>query len=125
VEAIDAALAQAPAPRGAVVGIAGTVTTFAAMALGLHDYDATRVHGSRLRLDDLDRQIERLGAMRVEDRRRTPGLQPKRADVIYAGGVILSRVLHRAGALDCLVSDRGVRWGLLYEAAGAAMNATC
>lgn len=114
---IDAALASAPPFEGAVIGIAGTVTTYAAIALGLDTYDATRVHGMILSRDQLDRDVERLGRMPISDRSRTPGLQPKRADVIYAGGLILSRVLHRADALGCLVSDRGIRWGLLYEAA--------
>jgi exopolyphosphatase/guanosine-5'-triphosphate,3'-diphosphate pyrophosphatase len=114
---VDAALARAPSLPPVVVGIAGTVTTYAAIALGMCDYDATRVHGLRLSRDSLDLEIARLAALPVADRRRTPGLQPGRADVIYAGGVILSRVLARAGADHCLVSDRGVRWGLLYEAA--------
>lgn len=115
--AIEEALRAAPPLRGTVVGIAGTVTTYAAIALGLADYDATRVHGLRLGLAELERDVERLGAMRVDDRRRTPGLQPKRADVIYAGGVILSAILRRAEVDHCLVSDRGIRWGLLHEAA--------
>ena len=113
---IDEKLESAPPLRGTVVGIAGTVTTFAAIVLGMTDYDATRVHGLRLSLADLEREVERLGVMRLDDRRRTPGLQPKRADVIYAGGVILSRILRRAKADQCIVSDRGIRWGLLYEA---------
>ncbi|MEO6953642.1 MAG: Ppx/GppA family phosphatase [Polyangia bacterium] len=115
--AIDEALAAAPALVGPVVGIAGTVTTYAAIVLGLCDYDATKVHGMTLQRAALEREVERLGAMRVDDRRRTPGLQPKRADVIYAGGVILCRILAKAGVHDCRVSDRGVRWALLYEAA--------
>ena len=114
--AIDDALDAAPALRGPVIGIAGTVTTYAAITLGLSDYDATKVHGMTLSRAALEREVERLGAMRLDDRRRTPGLQPKRADVIYAGGVILCRVLARAGVTECRVSDRGVRWALLYEA---------
>jgi exopolyphosphatase/guanosine-5'-triphosphate,3'-diphosphate pyrophosphatase len=117
---VEKALEAAPPLHKTVVGIAGTVTTFAAISLGLNSYDATRVHGLVLSREDLDRQVERLGSMPLNDRRRTPGLQPKRADVIYAGGVILSCVLGRARASGCLVSDRGVRWGLLYEAARAA-----
>jgi len=117
VRAIDDALGNAPPLRGTIVGIAGTVTTFAAIALGLADYDGARVHGHVLTKATLDREVSRLGALPLAERRRIPGLQPKRADVIYAGGVILSRVLARAGATECVVSDRGVRWGLLYEAA--------
>jgi exopolyphosphatase/guanosine-5'-triphosphate,3'-diphosphate pyrophosphatase len=115
---IDRALDGAPRPRGQVVGIAGTVTTLSAIALGLTQYDGDRVHGSRLDLQTLRAIIDRLAAQPVADRRRTPGLDPKRADVIYAGAVILERIMARAGVGDCLVSDRGIRWGLVYEAAG-------
>jgi exopolyphosphatase/guanosine-5'-triphosphate,3'-diphosphate pyrophosphatase len=118
VRTIDAQLATAPPPRGTVVGIAGTVTTLAAMSLGLTSYDATRVHGMTLSYEILQNMTTRLGETPLADRRRTPGLDPKRADVIYAGAVILERVLHRAGARELLVSDRGIRWGLIYEAAG-------
>lgn len=120
--AIDVALSAAPLLRGTVIGIAGTVTTYAAISLGMTDYDATRIHGMELSLAAIDLEVERLGTMRVDDRRRTPGLAPKRADVIYAGGVILSRILHRADVASCIVSDRGIRWGLLYEAVAASLN---
>ncbi len=115
---IDEALAQAPSARGTVVGIAGTVTTLAAISLGITTYDAERVHGMTLSYDVLRNITETLGDTPLADRRRTPGLDPKRADVIYAGAVILSRVLTRAGADQVVVSDRGIRWGLVYEAAG-------
>jgi len=115
VATVDEALAAAPAPRGALVGIAGTVTTLAAMAQRLDSYDATRVHGSRLSRGAVDALVASLAATPLADKRRTPGLDPKRADVIYAGAVILARVMARAGVDECLVSDRGIRWGLVYE----------
>ena len=112
---IDEALATAPAPRGTLVGIAGTVTTLAAMAQRLDTYDAERVHGSSLTLADVDALVDMLARTSLADKRRTPGLDPKRADVIYAGAVILARVMARAGVDSCVVSDRGIRWGLIYE----------
>ena len=118
VAAVDEALARAPSPRGTLFGIAGTVTTLSAMALALESYDGARVHGTRLSRATVDSLVERLGATPLADRRRTPGLDPKRADVIFAGAVILARVMARAGADDCIVSDRGIRWGLIYEATG-------
>jgi exopolyphosphatase/guanosine-5'-triphosphate,3'-diphosphate pyrophosphatase len=117
-QTVDAELAKAPAPRGTVVGIAGTVTTLAAMSLRMTKYDANLVHGLTLSYDVLQDMTKMLGRTPVADRRRTPGLDPKRADVIYAGAVVLERVLARAGADHVLVSDRGIRWGLVYEAAG-------
>ncbi|HZS41889.1 MAG TPA: Ppx/GppA phosphatase family protein [Polyangia bacterium] len=116
--AIERALDEAPPPRGTLVGIAGTVTTLAAMAQRLTTYDGDRVHGSILDGKWLAETVRALGETPVADRKRTPGLDPKRADVIYAGAVILERVLARAGASGCLVSDRGIRWGLIYEAIG-------
>ena len=112
---VDEALVHAPAPRGALVGIAGTVTTLAAMAQRLEDYDAARVHGSTLSRAQIDALVDMLGRTPLADKRRTPGLPPKRADVIFAGAVILQRVMARAGADTCIVSDRGIRWGLIYE----------
>jgi exopolyphosphatase / guanosine-5'-triphosphate,3'-diphosphate pyrophosphatase len=116
VAVVDEALGQAPAPRGTLVGIAGTVTTLAAMAQALPTYDGARVHGSTLSRQTVDDLVARLAATPLADKRRTPGLDPKRADVIYAGAVILARVMARAGADECLVSDRGIRWGLIDEA---------
>src|SRR6185503_16368013 len=82
---VDAALDRAPAPRGTIVGIAGTVTTLAAMEQGLTVYDGERVHGSELGYASLVETIERLGRTPLAERLRTPGLSPGRADVIYAG----------------------------------------
>jgi exopolyphosphatase/guanosine-5'-triphosphate,3'-diphosphate pyrophosphatase len=115
---IDAELQKAPPPRGTLVGIAGTVTTLAAMALGITKYDANLVHGSTLSYSVVQNMTKMLGETRLDDRQRTPGLDPKRADVIYAGAVLLERVMARAGGAEVLVSDRGIRWGLVYEAAG-------
>src|SRR4051812_26299230 len=75
----------APPLRGALVGIAGTVTTLAAMAQRLDSYDAASVHGSRLTRDQVDGLAAMLGVVPLADKRRTPGLDPKRADVIFAG----------------------------------------
>ena len=69
-------------PRGTLVGIAGTVTTLAAMAQKLASYDGARVHGRKLSRATVDRLIAQLGAAPLADKRRTPGLDPKRADVI-------------------------------------------
>jgi len=112
---VDEALTQAPPLRGALVGIAGTVTTLAAMAQRLDSYDATRVHGSRLTRAQVDGLAALLQATPLAAKKRMPGLDPKRADVIYAGAVILARVMARTGAAECIVSDRGIRWGLIYE----------
>src|SRR5205823_11002997 len=92
--AIEAALAEVPfrpAPA-TLVGVAGTVTSLAAMALDLASYDPARVHGHRLSLGDLGRQLGRLGGATQAERERLVGLHPRRADVIFAGALILDRI---------------------------------
>jgi exopolyphosphatase/guanosine-5'-triphosphate,3'-diphosphate pyrophosphatase len=100
---------------GELVGTAGTVTTLAALDLGLAAYDADRVNGHRLTLAAVERQLARLGALPVADRGRLPCLEPGRADLIIPGIVICLAVLARFGREQFVVSDRGLREGLLCE----------
>jgi exopolyphosphatase / guanosine-5'-triphosphate,3'-diphosphate pyrophosphatase len=123
---IDEALADAgPLSRIAagepltLVGVAGTVTTLKALELGLPAYDAARVHGSKLSLEAVEALCEQLGSLPLAERVKLPGLEPKRADVIVAGALIVRSLLRRAGAKETLVSDRGVRFGLLEALMGA------
>ncbi|HVR01348.1 MAG TPA: Ppx/GppA family phosphatase, partial [Polyangia bacterium] len=116
---VDGALAAVPwsaGPSATVVGIAGTVTSLAAMALRLETYDPTRVHGYELEVTALDAEIARLRASKQDERERIVGLDPRRADVILAGALILRRLAAAAHAAAIRVSDRGICWGLLYEA---------
>jgi exopolyphosphatase/guanosine-5'-triphosphate,3'-diphosphate pyrophosphatase len=115
---IAAALDAVPLPAGGgatLIGVAGTVTSLAAMALDLPSYDPARVHGFWLARGELDRQIARLIRSTQAECEAMVGLDPRRADVILAGALILSELTARAAADAILVSDRGVRWGLFYE----------
>jgi exopolyphosphatase/guanosine-5'-triphosphate,3'-diphosphate pyrophosphatase len=114
--AVELALAAVPLPaQPTFVGVAGTVTSLAAMAQDLASYDAGRVHGFRLSRAALAAQVVRLAASTQAERERMPGLDPRRADVILAGALILDRIARAADADAVLVSDRGIRWGLAYE----------
>lgn len=108
-------------PRGSpgtlVIGIAGTWTTLATLALELPRYDAARIHGHRLALAEIEALTERLWALSLPERLRLPGLQPGRADVIPVGALIATHTVRALGSTMVTVSDRGVRWGLLYERA--------
>jgi exopolyphosphatase/guanosine-5'-triphosphate,3'-diphosphate pyrophosphatase len=119
---LDAAFAALPPlPPGAeVVGVAGTVTTVFAVERGIEPYDAAKVHGQVLTRAEVEGCAARLWAMDVEARKALQGMQPKRADVIPAGALVLARALARLGAGGVRVSDRGVRWGLLYARFGGA-----
>jgi exopolyphosphatase/guanosine-5'-triphosphate,3'-diphosphate pyrophosphatase len=117
--AVRATLASVPPWSGATppIGVAGTVTTLAAVALGIAPYDGARIHGRKVSLDELRDVVTRLAAMTLDERRQVPGMEPKRADVIVAGGLITLGVLEHWRAPALLVSDRGVRWGLAEELA--------
>ena len=119
--AVDAAVRAVPfsGKPATLVGVAGTVTSLAAMTLALASYDPARVHGYRLSRADLGREIARLGGATQPERERMIGLDPRRADVIFAGALILERVAVAAGVDEVRVSDRGIRWGLLHELAAA------
>lgn len=97
------------------VGIAGTMTTLAAVSLRMASYDATKVHGLVMTIEDLRRVVDELAAVPQAVRATMPGLEPKRADVIVAGGTIALALLEHLGAQHVRISDRGVRWGLAEE----------
>jgi exopolyphosphatase/guanosine-5'-triphosphate,3'-diphosphate pyrophosphatase len=102
-----------------LIGVAGTVTTLKAVELGLAPYDGARVHGAALTLSAVERLCRELSEVPFAVRKDLPGLEPKRADVIVAGALIVREVLRRANATQTLVSDRGVRFGLLERLAEA------
>jgi exopolyphosphatase/guanosine-5'-triphosphate,3'-diphosphate pyrophosphatase len=102
------------------VGIAGTVTTICAVLLGMATYDAGAVHGRVLTRADVERAIAMFGSRPLAERRKLPGLVEGRADVIFAGAMILERAMSRFSAASVVVSDQGVRWGLVWREIGRA-----
>lgn len=109
-----------PPPAAELVGVAGTVTTLYAVQHGIEPYDSTRVHGGTLTRAQLEQLATRLCSMPLAQRQKLPGLQPKRADVIPAGALILLEALRALGLDECRVSDRGLRWGLMAHRFGAS-----
>ena len=99
-----------------LVGTAGTVTTVAAVLLGLTTYDRSRVHGARFPRADVDALVERLLAMTVAER-ETLGIPSGRSDVIGAGALILDRVLLRSSAPELVVSDSDILDGIAWSVA--------
>jgi exopolyphosphatase/guanosine-5'-triphosphate,3'-diphosphate pyrophosphatase len=103
------------ADRG--IGVAGTVTSLAALDLGLVEYDADRVHGHRLRREGVERQLERLAALPLAERREVRGLEPERAPVIVAGAAILLEGMRHLELAEIEVSERDILDGAALEAA--------
>jgi exopolyphosphatase / guanosine-5'-triphosphate,3'-diphosphate pyrophosphatase len=115
--AVDEAVLALPAHRGpaTMVGVAGTVTTAFQVAHGIDPWDPDLVHGHELELARIEALLPKLAAMGPDERRAVPGLDPGRADYIVAGMCMLSGLMRRFGCEALTVSDRGVRFGLLYE----------
>jgi exopolyphosphatase/guanosine-5'-triphosphate,3'-diphosphate pyrophosphatase len=97
------------------IGVAGTITTLAALELG--EYDPERIHGHRISRDAVEVQLEHLASLPLAQRRELPGLEPERAPVIVAGAVIVREVLDRYGLAELEVSERDILHGAALEAA--------
>ena len=119
---IDAALDQVaeavPGEKAStLVGLAGSVTTVAAIALGLDEYDSARTHHSRISAARVHEISSRLLAMTRAERAAIPVMHPGRVDVIGAGALILDRVMTRFAAAEVLVSEHdildGIAWSLV------------
>ena len=110
---LDAAVAP-----DTVVGMGGAVTNLTAVMLGLRRYDPDAVQGAVLTASEVERQIELYRSQTTESRRRIVGLQPKRAEVILAGACIVRTILLKLRSDALIVSDRGLRHGLLVDRFG-------
>ncbi len=100
------------------IGVAGTLTSLAAVDLG--KYDPEIVHGHSLKMDRLERLVADLAALALEERREIPGLHPDRAPVIVTGGVVALAAVDALGHDEITVSERD----LLDGAALAVMDGT-
>ena len=89
------------------VGTGGTFTTLAAMALGMAWTDRTKVHGTAVSRNEIRDIGEKLAGMKTEERKKLPGLQPSRADIVVHGICILLGVMERIGMDRIIVSEWG------------------
>jgi exopolyphosphatase / guanosine-5'-triphosphate,3'-diphosphate pyrophosphatase len=100
-----------------LVGLAGSVTTVTALALGLPEYDAERIHQARVTYDAVAKVTARLLAATVADRRALPVMHPGRADVIGAGALILRIIMERSGQSTVVASEHDILDGICYALA--------
>jgi exopolyphosphatase / guanosine-5'-triphosphate,3'-diphosphate pyrophosphatase len=106
--------------RGAVgvaIGVAGTITSLAGLALGLEEYDRDRIHGFELSAAALDGQLRRLASVPLEERRKLRPLDPDRAPVIVGGALIAHEVLVHFGLERLEISERDILDGAALAAA--------
>jgi exopolyphosphatase/guanosine-5'-triphosphate,3'-diphosphate pyrophosphatase len=94
------------------VGLAGTVSTTAAVEIGLHEYDRDRIHHFRLTKPAVEDVFRTLATETIEERKDNPGMEAQRADVIVGGLCVLVGLMRRFGFHECLVSEADILDGL-------------
>jgi exopolyphosphatase/guanosine-5'-triphosphate,3'-diphosphate pyrophosphatase len=117
--AVDRALVAMHGQRaGTLIGLAGSVTTVTAIALGLPSYQPERIHHARISYDEVAKVTGELLALSAERRRAIPVMHPGRADVIAAGALVLRTVMERAGATSVVASEHDILDGIAYGLRG-------
>ena len=118
--ALDQVRAVVPVERArTAVGLAGSVTTVAALALDLPAYDSDAIHLSRIPASHVRAVTDRLLAMTRAQRAALPVMHPGRVDVIGAGALVLATVVDRLELPEVLVSEADILDGIAWSAAGA------
>ncbi len=108
--------------RATLVGTAGTVTTIAAMDMGMTVYDWRRVNNYRVARTNVEMMLERLAPLSPSEREALPGMEKGRGDLIVPGLLIVAALLHRLRKHQLIVSDFGLLEGLLLDLAPAGTN---
>jgi len=117
--ALDTVAAAVPARDArTLIGLAGSVTTIAAIAMGLPVYDAARIHHARVSADDVHAVTRRLLTQTRAERAAIGVMHPGRADVIGGGALVLDRLMQRFGFAEVLVSEHDILDGMAWSLAG-------
>ncbi|MFD3437681.1 exopolyphosphatase [Streptomyces sp. NPDC058685] len=102
---------------GTLVGLAGSVTTVAGIALGLDAYDSTAIHHARISYEKVAEVTRRLLESTHDERAAIPVMHPGRVDVIVAGALVLLAVMERIGAREVVVSEHDILDGIAWSVA--------
>jgi len=117
---IEGAVVEEPGAHADVgIAVAGTPTSLASIELGLEPYDPKRVHGHRLSLPTIQRQLSQLASLPLAERAATAGLHPDRAPNIVAGVVILVETMRAFGLEQVEVSEHDILYGTAIAAVSA------
>ncbi len=104
--------------QGKTYAVGGTATTLACVALGLEEYDASRVQDLRITAEEMDGMARRLLAMTAEERKAVKGMDVRRADIIGGGALLLSETMKKLSVGEIYVSDRDNLEGYLVRRMG-------
>ncbi|KDN83198.1 Ppx/GppA phosphatase family protein [Kitasatospora cheerisanensis] len=116
--ALDTVAQSVPLAEGAtLVGLAGTVTTVAGIALELPGYDSERIHHAVLSVEQVRETAQWLLHSSHAERAAVPVMHPGRVDVIAAGALVLLEIMERTGAAELLVSEHDILDGIAWSIA--------
>jgi exopolyphosphatase/guanosine-5'-triphosphate,3'-diphosphate pyrophosphatase len=101
-----------------LIGVAGTVTTVAGMAIDLPAYDPAAIHGTRVSAEDVAEITGRLMALDHDQRSAIPVMHPGRVDVIAAGALVLRAIVERVGLGSIVASERDILDGIAWSIVG-------
>lgn len=99
-----------------LIGVGGTITTLAAMNLGLEKYDSGKIHQYLLLKEDIEQLFNKLSKSNISERKNMKGLNESRADIITAGAIILELIMEIVDINKITVSERDILYGLINEA---------
>lgn len=111
-------------PIDQVIGVGGTVTTLAAMLLKMEIYDIEKIQGFTFGLQQLRGLIGEMLAKKMDERKKIPGLQPKRADIIPAGAGILLCIMEEMEIDEIKVKDSDLLLGMAITREGLMKKST-
>jgi len=100
-----------------LVGLAGSVTTVAGIALDLPEYSSEAIHHSRITRDQVRTITDRLLTSTHAERAAIPVMHPGRVDVIAAGALVLLSIMDRTGAQEVVVSEHDILDGIAFSVA--------
>ncbi|MFD9333473.1 exopolyphosphatase [Streptomyces sp. NPDC060028] len=116
--ALDLAAQTVPLTEArTLVGLAGSVTTVAAIALGLAEYDSAAIHHARIPYEKVREISERMMTATHAERAAIPVMHPGRVDVIAAGALVLLAIMERTGASEVVVSEHDILDGIAWSVA--------
>lgn len=106
-----------PSPVNELVVLAGTATTLVTIKYKMAQYDKDFVQGQRITAEELDEISARLARKSLHERQEIVGLEPERAHVAPAGGLILKKILEHSGLDQMTISDNDILYGVALAAA--------
>ena len=109
-------------PEITLIGVAGTLTTLAALDLRIPRFNNNLVHHHLLTVESIEKIFQELRPLTLDQLRRYPQIHPARADILLAGIIILREILRKVNASKITVSDRGLRYGIALQTAGSLLT---